>query len=131
MPPVNDVRCSLGAYSPIFDPVLQKPGKAFYALKYLNELYRLGRAVKCEVEGGQGNGGLWAVAAKGGGANTPCELSAVAFIVNDLPEACIIKFDFGGRKPKFCRIVDARRTDAKIALPFTLPPNSFLLVEFE
>ena len=30
---------------------------------------------------------------------------------------------------KSCRIVDAKHTDAEIAFPSTLPPNSFMLVE--
>ena len=124
---IYDARCAVGAYAPLFDPILNKPGKAFYALKYFNTLYRLGRAVKCEVEGGQGAGGLWAVAAKdakrGGKA-------AAAFIVNDSPVAQPVAFDFGGRKPKSCRIVDAKRTDVEITFPFTLLPNSFMLVEF-
>ena len=41
-----------------------------------------------------------------------------------------LNFDFGNRKPKSCRIVDANRTDAEIVFPSTLPPNSFMLVEF-
>ena len=116
--------------------MLQKPGKAFYALKYFNALYRLGRAVKCEVEGGQGADGLWTVAAKGcgtakdGRASTPCEPSAAAFLVNDLPVARPVALNFGGRKPKSCRIVDGTRTDVEIEFPSTLTPHSFLLVEF-
>ena len=140
---IYDARCAIGSYAPLFDPVLKKPGKAFYALKYFNALYRLGRAVKCEVEGGQGEGGLWAVAAKSGRSgllssaccsapdNKRTTASAAAFLVNDSPVARPVAFDFGGRKPKSCRIVDASRTDVEIAFPSTLPPHSFLLVEFD
>ena len=140
---IYDARCAIGSYAPLFDPVLKKPGKAFYALKYFNALYRLGRAVKCEVEGGQGEGGLWAVAAKSGRSgllssaccsapgNKRTTASAGAFLVNDSPVARAVAFDFGGRKPKSCRIVDASRTDVEIAFPSTLPPHSFLLVEFD
>ena len=49
---------------------------------------------------------------------------------DDSPEARPVAFDFGGRKPAACRIVDAKRTDAEIPFPATLPPHSFLLVEF-
>ncbi len=134
---IYDARCALNAYASLFDPVAKKPSKAFYALKYFNALYRLGRAVKCEVEGGQGADGLWAVAAVGsrrraGGASAPdvkTDPSAAIFIVNDSPGAQPLAVDFGGRKPISCRIVDAKRTDAEIALPDTLPPHSFLLVE--
>ena len=163
---IYDAHCTSGSrYAPLFDPVLNRPGKAFYALKYFNTLYRLGKAVKCEVEGGQGVEGLWAVAARGGAsrpgeplrAESPrsqrggglqtagCDwrsgdrhpsLSqsgsprAAAFIVNDSPTPCQIDADFGGRKPAACRIVDAKRTDAEIPFSATLPPHSFLLVEF-
>lgn len=129
----------LGDYAPLFDPILKKPGKAFYALKYFNALYRLGKAVTCEVEGGQGADGLWCVAAKGmrlSAASTPGTRSggriptAAAFLVNDSPEARPATFDFGGRKPVSCRIVDAARTDAEIPFPAILPPHSFMLVEF-
>ncbi len=122
---IYDARCSLTAYAPLFDPLVQKPGKAYYALKYFNALYRLGRAVKCEVDGGQGADGLWVVAAKD--AKRP---RAAAFIVNDSPEPRQVALDFGGRKPASCRIVDSSRTDAEIAFPDTLQPHSFMLVEF-
>ena len=56
---------------------------------------------------------------------------AAVFLVNDSPVARPVAFDFGGRKPKSCRIVDASRTDVEIAFPSTLPPHSFLLVEFD
>ena len=126
---IYDGRCQLNRYSPLFDPISRKPGKAFYALKYFNALYRLGHAVTCEVADGQGTDGLWAVAAKGrdGSAKSP---QAAAFIVNDSPTAQSVAFAFGNRKPKSCRIVDATRTDAEIVFPSTLPPNSFMLVEF-
>ena len=137
---IYDARCALGAYSPLFDPIAKKPGKAFYALKYFNALYRLGKAVKCEVEGGQGAGGLWAVAAKSGvattsrrrateGVSSP-QPTAAAFIVNDSPLPQPVVADFGGRKPVSCRIVDASRTDVEIDFTNTLPPHSFMLVEF-
>ncbi len=122
---IYDAKCALSAYAPLFDPILKKPGKAFYALKYFNALYRLGKAVKCEVDGGQGADGLWCVAAKA--AKSP---SAAAFIVNDSPAPCRIDADFGGRRPVSCRIVDATRTDAGIDFTDTLPPHSFMLAEF-
>jgi hypothetical protein len=124
---IYDARCALNAYAPLFDPVLKKPGKAFYALKYFNTLYRLGKAVKCEVEGGQGAGGLWCVAASRAGRPRP---DSAVFIVNDAPTPCQIAADFVGRKPVSCRIVDASRTDEEIDFTDTLPPHSFMLVEF-
>ena len=140
---IYDARCTLSAYAPLFNPLVQKPGKAYYALKYFNALYRLSRAVKCEVEGGQGADGLWCVAAKApqsarrsaptGRARSPSapQPSAAALIVNDSPNPCPLAADFGGREPVACRIVDAERTDVEISYPDTLPPHSFLLVEFK
>ena len=55
---------------------------------------------------------------------------AYAFVVNNSPIARPVAFDFGGRKPKSCRIVDGTRTDVEIEFPSALPPHSFLLVEF-
>ena len=121
---IYDARCQLSRYSPLFDPVVRKPGKAFYALKSFNALYRLGTAVNCEVAGGQGKDGLWAVAAKG-------EDGAAAFIVNDSAKPCELKADFGGRRVKACRITDADRTDEATSFPSVLPRNSFVVVEFE
>lgn len=122
---IYDARCRPGTYCPLFDPATKQPGKAFYALKYFGELYRLGTAAKCKVVCGiQGHGGLWAVAAKG-------EDGEAALIVNDSPGSRPFTFDFGGRKIKRCRIVDASHTDEETDFPSVLPPASFMLVEFE
>ena len=128
---IYDARCALSRYSPLFDPVANKPGKAFYALKYFNALYRLGTAVKCEVVGAQGRGGLWAVAAKG-------EKGEAAFVVNDSDKERTVTFDIGGsRRPVSCRIVDGDRTDEEVDVPYPLPtecvltPRSFMFVTFE
>ena len=117
-----DARCQLSRYSPLFDPVAQKPGKAYYALKDFGVLYRLGKAVRCEVAGGQGEKGLWAVAAKGDG-------GFAAFMVNDASAPRTFAVEFGGKRPASCRIVDATRTDELIPFPGVLPPSSFVLVE--
>ena len=120
---IYDARCQLSRYSPLFDPVAHKPGKAYYALKYFGILYRLGKAVKVTFSQEQGKDGLWCVAARGKG-------GAAAFIVNDSLKERPFTADFGGRKPKGCRIVDADRTDEEISFPAVLPPTSFVLVEF-
>ena len=121
---VYDARCQVSRYSPIFDPVARKPGKAYYALKSFNALYRLGAAVKVTLSQEQGKDGFWAVAAKG-------EDGAAAFIVNDSAKPCELKADFGGRRVKACRITDADRTDAATSFPSVLPRNSFVVIEFE
>ena len=122
---IYDAKVGLDRYAPLFDPVEKKPGKAFYALKYFNALYRLGTAVKCDVAGGQGKDGFWLVAAKGANG------AAAAFVVNDSANERPLAIDFCGRKAKSCRIVDAERTDIEIAMPDALPPHSFVLVNLE
>ena len=127
---IYDARCAINNYAPLFDPIENKPGKAFYALKYFNALYRLGTAVKCEVAGGQGKDGLWVVAAKG-------ERGAAAFAVNDSPRERTVTFDLGGRKPVSCHVVDGDRTDEELDIPYDIPsectltPHSIMLVTFE
>jgi hypothetical protein len=127
---IYDARCAIGRYAPLFDPIENKPGKAFYALKYFNTLYRMGTAVKCEVAGGQGKDGLWVVAAKG-------KKGAAAFAVNDSANERYISFDLGGRKPASCRVVDDDHTDEELEIPYDIPsectltPHSVMLVTFE
>ena len=124
---IYDARCALSRYAPLFDPVENKPGKAFYAIKYFNTLYRLGMAVKCEVAGGQGKDGLWVVAAKG-------EKGMAAFVVNDSPKERPVSVDFGGREPVSCRLTDGEHTDEEITdIPSeaVLPPHSIVLVNFQ
>ena len=127
---IYDARCAIGRYAPLFDPIENKPGKAFYALKYFNTLYRMGTAVKCEVAGGQGKDGLWVVAAKG-------KKGAAVFAVNDSANERYISFNLGGRKPVSCRVVDDDHTDEELEIPYDIPsectltPHSVMLVTFE
>ena len=127
---IYDARCAIGRYAPLFDPIENKPGKAFYALKYFNTLYRMGTAVKCEVAVGQGKDGLWVVAAKG-------KKGAAVFAVNDSANERYISFDLGGRKPVSCRVVDDDHTDEELEIPYDIPsectlaPHSVMLVTFE
>ena len=127
---IYDARCAIGRYAPLFDPIENKPGKAFYSLKYFNTLYRMGTAVKCKVAGGQGKDGLWVVAAKG-------KKGAAVFAVNDSANERSISFDLGGRKPVSCRVVDDDHTDEELEIPYDIPsectlaPHSVMLVTFE
>jgi hypothetical protein len=124
---IYDARCALSRYAPLFNPVENKPGKAFYALKYFNALYRLGTAVKCEVAGGQGKDGLWALAAKG-------EKGIAAFVVNDSPKDRPVTVDFGSHVPVSCRLTNDEYTDEEITeIPSdpVIPPHSIVLVNFE
>jgi hypothetical protein len=120
---IYDARCTLSWTSPLFNPVTRKPGKPFYALKSFGTLYALGTAVRCEVAGGQGKNGLWAIAAKNGDKGS-------VFIVNDSDETRMLEFDFGGWKAKSsCRVTDAGRTDDVAEFTALMLPRSFELVE--
>lgn len=125
---IYDARCdAMSRYAPLFDPIEKKPGKAFYALRCFNELYRLGTAVKCNVTGGQGVDGLWASAARG-------EKGAAVFVVNDSPSARKVTTDFGAKKVLACHITDAERTDVEIENPqdcVPMTPHSFALLLFD
>ncbi|MBQ2629192.1 MAG: hypothetical protein IJG13_05885, partial [Kiritimatiellae bacterium] len=125
---IYDARCdAMSRYAPLFDPIERKPGKAFYALKYFNVLYRLGTAVKCSVAGGQGVDGLWASAARG-------EKGAAVFVINDSQNARKVTVDFGSRKALACRLTDAERTDVEIECPqgcVLMPAHSFALLHFD
>ena len=115
---IYDARCGLGSFSPLFNPFTYRPHKAFYALKAFNELYRLGTSVAatssapCRV---------WTGAAKG-----PDGGAVVVAHTGDRPVP--LDLDLGGRKVRACRLTDADRTDAPVALPAVLPPHSFLVV---
>lgn len=120
---IYDARCTLSWTSPLFNPVTRKPGKPFYALKSFGTLYALGTAVRCEVAGGQGKDGLWAIAAKNGD-------KGAVIIVNDSDETRMLEFDFGGWKAKSsCRVTDAGRTDDVAEFTALMLPRSFELVE--
>ena len=116
---IYDARCGVSNYSPLFNPFAQAPHKAYYAYCAFNELVKCGgRAVKTAVEG---PAGLWATAAKG-------EKGAAAMLANNSSAAVPLSFDFGGRTVVGCRLTDAVRTDAAVALPTFLPPASFAVI---
>ena len=118
---IYDARCGIGDYSPLFNPLTYKPHKAYWAMVAFNELRRRGTAVEARVCCGEDR--VWAAAAKG------ADGSAAVAISNIGDQRQPLRLDIGGRKPSSCRIVDSERTWEKVAIPESLPPCSFILVE--
>ena len=116
---IYDARCGVGNYSPLFNPLTYKPHKAYYAFTAFNELRKCGKAVATVSS----DKDVWVAAAKG--AN-----GAAVMIANDSDEEKPLKLDVGGRAAKGCRLTDADRTDAGVAVPTSLPPRSFAVVTF-
>jgi len=117
---IYDAKCKVSIYSPLFEPIKKKPGKAYWAFKDFNELYKLGTSVKVSWKG-EAVKGIWATAAKG-------KDGAAVLLVNDTAEVQPLNADFGGREVSVCRITDADRDDAECSLPREMPAHSYLLV---
>ncbi|MBQ1568850.1 MAG: hypothetical protein IIZ70_03025, partial [Kiritimatiellae bacterium] len=113
---IYDARCSHGQYSPLFNPLTQKPHKAYYAFTAFNELRKIGSAVHCTSS----DSTLYVAAAAGNGrfalmvANPSDHDVEVAF--KGLPAVCA------------CRITDAERTDEAVPVPKVLPAHSFAVI---
>lgn len=117
---IYDARCGVGNYSPLFNPLTYQPHKAYYAFTAFNELRKCGTAVAAQSSGDKN---LYVAAAKG-------EKNAAVMIANDSDAVVPVDFDFGGRQVSSTRITDTDRTDAGVDLPTTLPPHSFIIVDF-
>ena len=115
---IYDARCNIGIFSPLFNPYDYSPHKAYFAFKAFNELYRRGT----EVQSSSGDRWVtWVAAARG-------EKDGAVVIAHTGDAAVPLALDLGGRKVRECRITDADRTNAAVALPGVLPPHSILTV---
>ena len=121
---VYDARCREGIFSPLFNPLTQKPHKAYYAFMAFNGLRTRGTAVKVSVTGDAK--GVSAAAARGG------DGSVAVLLVNNGGAEKPFALDVGGDAPArtaVCRITDDTRTWMEIPLPDALPPRAVLLAE--
>ena len=118
---IYDARCGTGNYSPLFNPLTEKPHKAYYAFVAFNELRKLGTAAK--VKGAE-SGGLYVVAAR----NSMGKTAVMVANCEEKPVPLDVDFKMDVRS---CRITDDARTYEPIALPRQMPANSFILVEGE
>ena len=95
-----------------------KPHKAYYAFTAFNELCKLGTEVKVTADAVTG---LWhGAAAKGA--------SGAVLLVNESDAPIPLTLDLGSASARSCRLTDAKRTDAEVAVPAALPPRSFCVI---
>ena len=121
---IYDAKCNVGNYSPLFNPLTYKPHKAYWAFVAFNELRKLGTAVGVKVDGMDfpEKSPVYATAAKG--------VDGLAvMIVNFGKDPQPLSLDLGGGEAATCRITDETRTWAACALPASLPPYSFVVVQ--
>ena len=113
---IYDARCSHGQYSPLFNPLTQKPHKAYYAFMAFNELRKAGTAVRCTSSAPD----LYVAAATGNGffalmvANTCDRDVEVSF--KGLPAGCS------------CLLTDREKTFEAVSVPNVMPANSFAVI---
>ena len=125
---VYDARCSTGQFSPLFNPLTQKPHKAYWSFVAFNELRKRGTAVRSVVRDEKGKdaaSSIYVVAARG------ADGSVAVMLANLGSQEKPFALDVGGSRASCprCRIIDDTRTWKEIPLPDALPPRSVLLVE--
>ena len=151
---IYDARCGTGSYSALFNPLTQKPHKAYYAFVAFNELRKRGTAVQVNVnhERHETHETIYAAAAL---SPLPSNLSPLPsplalMLANPGSKEVPFSLDIGGDSSILhssfairhsqeaapsasarCRITDETRTWAEIPLPAALPPHSFIVVEFQ
>ena len=151
---IYDARCNTGSYSALFNPLTQKPHKAYWAFVAFNELRKRGTAIEIRECGagqsalapaagrkpdspasvlpqGRAQGAALAVysaAAKGADGSIAVMLANPG--KKEVPLAIEVADDSKRTSASRCRIVDAARTWEEIPLPAALPPHSILVVEF-
>ncbi|MBR2839248.1 MAG: hypothetical protein IKE55_10720 [Kiritimatiellae bacterium] len=116
---IYDARCSVGVYSPLFNPLTQKPHKAYGALKAFNELYKIKNSVRATSD----DEDVWVLAACNG-------QSAKMLVANTSGEAKEIVWRLQGRSVKSVILMDETHDYEKVEPRNDLPPHSFALLEF-
>ena len=125
---IYDARCGVGLFSPLFNPLTQKPHKAYWSFVAFNELRKRGTAVRVAVTDGEGKdaaSSIYAAAARG------ADGSVAVMLANIGSKGKPFVLDVGGGNMPCvrCRVIDEKRTWKEISLPAALPPRSVLLVE--
>ena len=154
---IYDARCGIGNYSPLFNPLTYKPHKTYYAFMAFNELRKRGTAVKAEMGGPRFIAAadaessaartmpgppVYAAAAKGadgslavmlaniGEEEVPFELEIVGLSREAALRPRSGHLISNEAAPSACRITDESRTWEETTLPSTLPPHSFILLQY-
>ena len=113
-----DARCGVGVYSPLFNPLTQKPHKAYYALKAFNEIYKMKNAVKAASD----DDDVWVLAACDGD-------KAKMLVVNTSGEEKKVSWRLQGRMATTAILVDKTHDYEKVEFGNVLPPESFALLD--
>ncbi|MBR4611497.1 MAG: hypothetical protein IKO40_02150 [Kiritimatiellae bacterium] len=138
---IYDARCNTGSYSALFNPLTQKPHKAYWAFVAFNELRKRGTAIEVggprfvaaaepinDAARTEPGPPVYSAAAKG------ADGSIAVMLANpggkEVPLAIEVADDSKRTSASRCRVVDAARTWEEIPLPAALPPHSILVVEF-
>ena len=113
---IYDGRCGTGAYSPLFNPLDERPHRAYYAFMAFNELRRRGTAVACEVSDRR----LRAAAAKG--TDGTLALMLANFETNSIP------LNIRGLSVAECRTVDKDHVYESVPTPSAVGSDTVLLL---
>ncbi len=113
---IYDARCGVGSYSPLFNPMTQKPHKAYYAFVAFNELRKAGEAVRCVSSDPE----LYAAASAGEG-------KFALMVANPTDKDVPVEFK-GIPTGLICRITDEGRTNEQVPTPKALPAHSFIVL---
>ena len=123
---IYDARCGVGSYSPLFNPLTQKPHKAYWSFVAFNELRKRGTAVRVAVtDGNCASPAVYAAAACG------ADGSVAVMLANVGEKGRPFAIDVKGASPESrkCRVIDESRTWEEIPMPSAIPPRSVLLIE--
>ena len=125
---VYDARCGVGMFSPLFNPLTQKPHKAYWSFVAFNELRKRGTAVRVTVRDGEGKDSspsIYAAAARG------ADGSVAVMLANSSSKEKPFVLDVGNSRPANprCRVIDEKRTWKEVPMPAALPPRCVFFVE--
>ena len=120
---IYDARCNVGVYSPLFNPLTQKPHKAYRVFLAFNELRILCHAVKTTDAA---RPGLWACAAKSKDGSR-----GAVFAVNTTAAPLPFPKVLGAGKVLRARAISATCDFSEVAPSDMIGAETVLLVEYE
>ena len=114
---IYDAKCGTGNYSPLFNPMTERPHRSYYAFLAFNELRRRGTAVAVDIAG---DPDLYAAAARG-------DYDIAIFLANDSDRQLPLVCDMSGRKLVLAWLTDEAHTQTETTELKIIPPRSFIL----
>ena len=113
-----DARYGTSLYGSFFNPLTAEPYATYYAFKAFNALYRLGDQVELTLDDSR----VYAVAARKGE-------EACLLVANPSAEEIPLCLEASGRVND-CLLTCEGKIEEAVALPHSIPKDSFLLVRF-